>query len=121
MKTWQETELTKKAYNTLTKTTKRNTMLIVDQNDRRINDNESLLKTWTEYCDKLYNYPIAPNDSLINPSINENNEEYLPILESEVDNAIKTLKDDKSYGNDNIPSELLKHGGKNGLINGSNI
>ena len=50
----------------LTKTTMRKTMLNVDQNDQRITDNESLLKTWTEYCDKLYNYSIAPNESLIN-------------------------------------------------------
>ena len=65
------------------------------------------MKTWTEYCDKLYNYPNAPNESLINLNTKENSEEYLPILESEV--AIKTLKDDKSPGNDNIPSELMKY------------
>ena len=35
----------------------------------------------------------------------------LPILKDEVINAIKSLKDGKSPGNDNISSELLKHGG----------
>ena len=35
----------------------------------------------------------------------------LPILKDEFINAIKSLKDGKSPGNDNISSELLKHGG----------
>ena len=35
-------------------------MLIVDHTD-----NESLLKIWTEYYDKIYNYHIATNESLI--------------------------------------------------------
>ena len=41
-----------------------------------------------------------------------NNEESLPILESEVRNAILTLKNGKSPCPDNIPGELLKHGGE---------
>ena len=41
-----------------------------------------------------------------------NNEEPLPILECEVCDAIITFKNGKSPGIDNIPSELLKHGGK---------
>ena len=36
----------------------------------------------------------------------------LPILEYEVEQAIKSLKDGKT-GPDNIPSELIKHGGEN--------
>ena len=43
---------------------------------------------------------------------NANTAYYLPIFESEVENAIKTLKYDKPPGNDNIPSEFLKHGGE---------
>ena len=35
----------------------------------------------------------------------------LPILKDEVINNIKSLKDGKLPGNDNISSELLKHGG----------
>ena len=38
-------------------------------------------------------------------------EEELPILESEVIEATKTLKEGKSHGIDNIPSELVKYGG----------
>ena len=60
------------------------------------------MKTWTKYCDKLYNYPIEPNESLLNLNTNKNTEDYLPILESDVENIIKTLKYDKSPGNANI-------------------
>ena len=35
----------------------------------------------------------------------------LPILESEVEHAIKSLKDGNIPGPDNILSELIKHGG----------
>ena len=38
-------------------------------------------------------------------------EEELSILESEVIEAITTLKEGKSPGIDNIPSELVKYGG----------
>ena len=32
---------------------------------------------------------MAPNDSLINPNTNENNEDHLPILELQVENTIR--------------------------------
>ena len=47
----------------LTKPTKIKTMIIEDNNYKLISDNESLLKTRTEYCNKLYNYPITPNSN----------------------------------------------------------
>ena len=109
----------KRAYQilkTLTNPIKRKTMIIEDenQNNKRIADNESLLKTWTEYCNNLYNYPIKPNINKLT-NRNQNNtdiEETLPILKSEVENAIYMLKNDKTPGNYNISAELIKHGGE---------
>ena len=77
----------KKAYQflkTLTNPIKRKTIIIEDenQNNKRIADNESLLKTCTEYCNNLYNYPIKPNINKLT-NRNQNNtdiEETLPIL-----------------------------------------
>ena len=79
-------------------------MIIEDenQNNKRIADNESLLKIWNEYCNNLYNYPIKPNiNKLINRNQNNTDiEETLPILKSEVENTIYMLKNDKTPGND---------------------
>ena len=77
------------------------------------------LNRWTEYCKELYNYPINPDPSVLAHNENQNTytDDELPILESEVVNAIKSLKEGKSPGIDNIyvyigiPSELIKHGG----------
>ena len=105
----------KKAYQTLkilTKTTRRKTMIILDKDNKPITENIELIKTWTEYCKDLYNFKIKPDNNLLKPNIMNNNEESLPIFESEVRNAIRTLKNGKSPGPDNIPGELLKHGGE---------
>ena len=86
-----------------------------NQNNKRIADSESLLKTWTAYCNNLYNYPIKLNIKILT-NRNQNNtdiEETLTILKSEVENAINMLKNDKTPGNDNISAELIKHGGEN--------
>ena len=87
-------------------------MIILDKDNKPITENIELIKTWTEYCKDLYNFKIKPDNNLLKPNIMNNNEESLPILESEVRNAIRTLKNGKSPGPDNIPGELLKHGGE---------
>ena len=96
----------------LTKTTRRKTMIILDKDNKPVTENIELIKTWTEYCKDLYNFKIKPDNNLLKPNIMNNNEESLPILESEVRNAIRTLNNGKSAGPDNIPGELLKHGGE---------
>ena len=103
----------KKAYQTLkilTKSTRRKTMIILDKNNKPVAENAALLNIWTEYCKDVYNYKIIPDNNLLKPNKININEYSLPILESEVRNAILTLKNGKSPGPDNIPSELLKHG-----------
>ena len=58
----------------------------------------------------LYNYPIKHDHSVI-VSQNTDNVDELPILKSEVEDALLKLKEGKSPGIDNIPGELLKYGG----------
>ena len=106
----------KRAYETLkilTKTTPRSTSIIEDRNGVPLAKDTLKLNRWTEYCKELYNYPINPDPSVLahNGNHNIDTDDELPILESEVVNAIKTLKEGKSPGIDNIPSELIKHGG----------
>ena len=87
-------------------------MIILDKNNKPVSENATLLKTRTEYCKVVYNYKIRPDNNLLKPNNINSNEDSLPILESEVHNAMLTLKNGKSPGPDNIPSELLKHGGE---------
>ena len=87
-------------------------MIIEEHNNKFISDNESLLKRRTEYCNKLYNYPITPNSNKLINRNNTANEDPLPILGCKVEIAINMLKDGNSPGNDNIPNELIKYGGK---------
>ena len=71
-------------------------------------------KHYTNYSNDLYNHQSNPYISVLNSNANFNieMEEELPILESEVIEASKTLKEGKSPGIDNIQSELVKHEGK---------
>ena len=67
---------------------------------------------WTEYCKYLYNYPIKTDRAKVETyNSRQDDEQPLPILKSEVIHAIKSLKNGKSPGIDNVPGELLKGGG----------
>ena len=106
----------KRSYETLkmvTKTTPRSTSIIEDRNGVPLAEDTLKLNRWTEYCKEFYNYPINPDPSVLahNGNHNTDTDDELPIIESEVVNAIKTLNEGKSPGIDNIPSELIKHGG----------
>ena len=69
-----------------------------------------MLGKWTEYCSELYSHKAEGDDAVL--AVNEpTDQDSFPILESEVESAIRVLKIGKSPGVDNIPSELLKSGG----------
>ena len=81
---------------TLTKTTPRSTSIIeVNSNGTPLAEDSMILKRWIEYCNDLYNHQINPDISVLNSNANFNTdmEEELPILESEVIEAIKALND----------------------------
>ena len=104
----------KRAYETLkmlTKTTPRSTYIIEDSNGVPLAEDTLKLNRWTEYCKELYNYPINPDLSVLAHNVNHNTDtdDELPILDSEVVNAIKTLNEGKSPGIDNIPSNKNAH------------
>ena len=55
-----------------------------------------ILKRWTEYCSDFYNHMINPYISVLKSNVYFGGiqmEEELPILESEVIEAIKTVKE----------------------------
>ena len=108
------TNNSKKTYETLRHHTKIQQMpasVIEDSNDHLLTENTAVLGRWTEYCSELYNHKINPDTSILqNKQGREMNE--IPVLLNEVEEAVCSLKDDKSPGIDNIPAELLKHGGE---------
>eukprot|EP00745_Piridium_sociabile_P015102 TRINITY_DN22265_c0_g1_i4.p2 TRINITY_DN22265_c0_g1~~TRINITY_DN22265_c0_g1_i4.p2 ORF type:complete len:167 (-),score=43.02 TRINITY_DN22265_c0_g1_i4:628-1128(-) len=96
----------------LTKSHQRRIMIIEDKNGNLLTEETAVLSRWTEYCEELYNYKLRPDTSRLDKGTNTNQElDDPPILEEEVEEAVRSLKGDKSPGVDNIPAELLKHAG----------
>ena len=84
---------------------------IQDKEGNCLTEEKAIINRWTEYCSELYNHQNKgdPNVLLCQES---NNDDDFPILKEEVEAAIKSLKSGKSAGIDNIPAELIKHGGE---------
>ena len=71
-------------------------------------ESTAVLNRWTEYCSGLYNYELHPDTSLVHSNQTPTQEtESLPVLREETEEAMHSLKEGKSPGVDNIPSELL--------------
>ena len=75
----------------LTKPNHKKMMIIFDNNYKPLAENHGLMRRWTEYGNELYNYPIQINEELIIDKITSQHDISLPILKSEVRNAINTL------------------------------
>ena len=67
--------------------------------------------TGTEYCSDLYNHGTQ-GDRAILTGPHSTNQDDLPILREEVEAAVKSPKEGKSAGVDNIPAELVQAGGE---------
>ena len=109
-----ERGICKKAYETLkllTKAKQNKSTVIEDSKGKLLTDDAAVLQRWTEYCQELYNFQLHPDTSLLNPGLADRTPDPLPVLREEVEHAVRTLKEGKSPGPDNIPGELLKHGG----------
>ena len=104
----------KKAYQLvkeLTSSKQGRTTTIQDKAGKCLTEEQDILKRWTEYCSELYTHtrtgdPKVPD---VHPSSNSDSN---PILQEEVEAAVKSLKKSKSAGVDNIPSELVQEGGE---------
>ena len=75
---------------------------------------EAIKKRWTQYCNHLYTDNSGGDIVIkeleeISPRIQQ---ESHVILFSEVEQAIQSLKKNKSPGSDGIPAELLQSGGE---------
>lgn len=88
--------------------------MVEDKNGNILMERRSISSRWKEYCEKLYNYQLTADQSLLDfwrGMANAEQEEDLPIINmSEVEEAIDSLKDGKSPGIDNVSAEMLKNG-----------
>ena len=105
----------KEAYNTfkaLTKTQQRKSAAIKDSSGSILTESTAVLNLRTEYCSGLDNCELHPDTSVLQSNQSPTQEAAsLPVLSEEIE-YVHNLKAGKSPRVDNIPSELLKDGGK---------
>ncbi|KAK3894356.1 hypothetical protein Pcinc_001893 [Petrolisthes cinctipes] len=109
---------TKRAYqivNDLTKPRQQKSNNIQDKHGNCLTEKDEISKRWTEYCSELYNHQINGDPTVLNCPQSTNLDDF-PILREEIELAIKSLKNGKTPGIDNIPGELIQNGGENMTI-----
>ena len=97
--------------NDLTKSKQARVNTIQDKAGNCLTEEDAVLKRWTEYCSDLYNYQTQGDPNVTSCHESTHDDDF-PILREEVEAAISSLKSGKAAGVDNIPAELIKHGGE---------
>ena len=81
---------------------------IEDSQGNRI-DQRQVLKIWKNYITELYVRPNRPETLEVEPEEEGDTDEKGPrILQSEVEKAIKEMRNRKATGDDDIPGDVLK-------------
>ena len=89
---------------------------IEDSQRNRIVDQRQVLKIWENYITELYDRPNTPKTLEVEPEEEVDTDEKGPhILQSEVEKAIKEMRNIKATGYDDIPGDVLKLLGEVGL------
>jgi hypothetical protein len=75
----------------------------------RIVDESQVLKIWENYITELYNRPNRPETIEIEPEEEVDTDEKGPyILQSEVQKAIKEMRNKKAIGDNKVPGDVVK-------------
>jgi hypothetical protein len=88
---------------------------IEDSQRNRIVDQRHVLKIWGNYITELYNRPNRLETLEAEPEEVDTDEKGPHILKSEVEKAIKEMRNRKATGDDDIPGDVLKLLGGGGL------
>jgi hypothetical protein len=76
------------------------------------------LQIWENYITELYDLANRPEHLDVEPEEEVDEDEKGPyILQSEVEKAIKEMRDKKATGDDDLPGDVLKFLGEGGLTN----
>ena len=89
---------------------------IEDSQGNKIVEQSQVLKMWENYITELYDQPNRPETLEVEPEREVDIDEKGPyILQSEVEKAIKELRNKKATGDDDVPGDVLKLLGEGGL------
>jgi hypothetical protein len=79
-------------------------------------DQRRVLKIWENYITDLYDRANRPEDIEVESEAEVDEDVKGPyILQSEVEKAIKEMRDKKATGDDDVPGDVLKLLGEDGL------
>ena len=89
---------------------------IEDSQWNTIVEQSQVLKIWENYITELYDRPNRPETLEVEPEEEVDTDETGPyILQSEVEKAIKEMRNKKATGDDDVPGDVLKLLGGGGL------
>jgi hypothetical protein len=89
---------------------------IEDSQGNRIEEQCQVLKIWENYNKELHDRPNRPVTLEVEPEEQvDADEKGLYILQSEVEKAIKEMRNKKATGDDDVPGDVLKLFGEGGL------
>ena len=70
---------------------------IQDRSGKCLTEDRQILNRWTEYCSELYNHKAKGDPSVLNCTQTDTEDDH-PILRTEVDTAVQSLKKGKTAG-----------------------
>ena len=91
-----------------------NSAAIKDNNGNMVTEGGKEMQIRKNYIEELYSTNSKKNGKIIEDILVDNDEKGPMILRSEVDWAIRNMKNKKATGIDDIPAELLKTLGEEG-------
>jgi hypothetical protein len=94
---------------------------IEDSQGNRIVDQKQMLKIWENYVTELYDRPNRPETLEVETEEVDTDEKGPYILQSEVEKAIKEMRNKKATGDDDVPGDVFKLLGEGGLKNNDKI
>ena len=90
---------------------------IEDKNGEKLREKEAILRRWEEYLSELYAEEKRPDMINIESECEVNiDDRGCEILKSEVEKALKELKNDRAVGRDDIPAEIWRAMGECGIV-----
>ena len=96
----------------MTQKTKGRMACIKDETEKTLTESTEVLESWKRYSKNIYCDPATRSSTDV---LQEDHDTKIEFSRSEVEQVIKSLKDGKSPGCDNISAEMIKASGEEGV------